>query len=96
MSHFDSMPHCAYCGKRADQIDEYIYAANGSQLTVLQYVIEEEGTLNPRTNHFACTDCYIKIGMPANRYPEPNWTVPDDVGTEPTFEFYEWVDGEQN
>lgn len=29
-----------------------------------QYVIYNEGTYNPATGHFLCTDCYIKAGMP--------------------------------
>ena len=28
------------------------------------YVRENEGTYNPDTGYFYCTDCYIKIGMP--------------------------------
>jgi hypothetical protein len=29
-----------------------------------EYVLEEEGTLNPENNHFACDECYIRLGMP--------------------------------
>lgn len=29
-----------------------------------EYVLEEEGALNPENNHFACDECYIRLGMP--------------------------------
>jgi hypothetical protein len=30
----------------------------------IQFVLKEEGTLNPTNNHFLCNNCYIIAGMP--------------------------------
>jgi hypothetical protein len=35
-------------------------------MTPEQYVSAEEGTLNRENGHFACTTCYIKMGMPSS------------------------------
>jgi hypothetical protein len=64
---------CAYCGKRPDEIDEYIEAAKYFDVSPDRYVRWEEGTFNPDTEHFACTRCYIAIGAPASRH---GWKAP--------------------
>jgi hypothetical protein len=59
---------CKVCGKRPDEIEEYVEMANDKEGfgcdTPEEVVIREEGTYNSRTGLFYCTDCYIKIGMP--------------------------------
>jgi hypothetical protein len=35
-------------------------------MTPEQYVRSEEGTFNLKNGHFACTACYINIGMPSS------------------------------
>lgn len=60
-----AMPVCAFCGKRADEISEYQIGAQMEEISVEEYVREFEGTYNPVINEFACTECYIKIGMPS-------------------------------
>ena len=55
---------CKVCGRRPDEIQEYIDEASYERITPEQYMIQEEGTFNPKTGLFYCTDCYIKIGMP--------------------------------
>jgi hypothetical protein len=69
------IPVCIGCNKPANEIDEYIEAAKESEMSIEQYVREQEGTYNPENGHFACTDCYIKMGMPSK--PAPNrWVAP--------------------
>ena len=58
-------PVCAYCHRTPDEIPEYTDYAVDAGMTNTQYVLAEEGTLNPRNNHFACDECYIRIGTPS-------------------------------
>lgn len=72
-------PRCAICGKRPEEIDEYIEAAedendvhdycNEPRITPADYVRREEGTYNPESFQFFCTDCYIRIGCPNGKAP---------------------------
>jgi len=55
---------CAECGRRPDEIHEYVWAAKECGCTPEEYVRQEEGTYNPRTGRFWCSECYVKIGMP--------------------------------
>lgn len=55
---------CKICGRKPEEISEYIESAKEARLTPTQYVILEEGTFNPGTEKFYCTACYAKIGMP--------------------------------
>jgi hypothetical protein len=57
---------CIGCGKTPDQIEEYIDAASALDMTPAEYVRSEEGTFNPDNGHFACTGCYIAMGMPSS------------------------------
>jgi len=57
-------PECIECGRYPEDIIEYIDAVKGTGLTPSQYVRQEEGTYNPANGHYACTSCYIKLGMP--------------------------------
>lgn len=68
-------PICVGCGKRPNEIEEYIEAAADAEVTPDEYVCEEEGTYNAANGHFACTDCYIKMGMPAKPAPD-RWVAP--------------------
>lgn len=71
---------CFNCHKTPEQLAEYVIAAKetsefiGSEVTPAQYVMEEEGTLNHNNGHFACTDCYIRIGLPTA--PGRGWKAP--------------------
>jgi hypothetical protein len=56
---------CYRCGKTPDQIEEYVDAAEAEGTTPYLYVLKEEGTLNKSNGHFACTECYIAVGMPS-------------------------------
>jgi hypothetical protein len=56
--------HCCGCDRTPDEIGEYIGMAEEEGITPEQFVRAEEGTFNPVTLHFWCTDCYIKAGMP--------------------------------
>jgi hypothetical protein len=66
-------PICIGCNKRPDELEEYIECAGACGMTPDEFVKAEEGTYNPENGHFACTDCYIKMGMPVA---EPRWIAP--------------------
>lgn len=55
---------CKICGKKPEEISEYIEAAKDCNITPSEYVEQEEGTFNRYTGKFYCTECYVKIGMP--------------------------------
>jgi len=63
---FMSETVCQGCGKRPDEIGEYIEAAKHARMTPMQFVREEEGTFNKENEHFLCTQCYIEAGMPTS------------------------------
>lgn len=65
----------AYWANHPDQIEEYIEEAKDEEMTPDEYVRSAEGTYNRANGHFTCTDCYIKMGMPAKPYPE-TWVAP--------------------
>lgn len=63
----DIQPICFLCGRTPDQIEEYregIFWEVDHYKSPADYLRQEEGTYNRDTNTFACTDCYMKIGMP--------------------------------
>lgn len=68
-------PVCIGCGKRPEEIEEYVEAARDEDTTPDAYVRTEEGTFNRENGHFACTDCYIAMGMPSLPYPR-SWVAP--------------------
>jgi len=67
-------PICFRCGKRPDELDEYAMVKEPNQ-TADQFVREEEGTFNLKTNQFVCTACYIAIGQPSFSAPR-RWCAP--------------------
>ncbi len=58
------MLKCKICGKKPNQIEEYRIAAKIEKITPDKFVEQNEGTYNPKTGLFYCTDCYCDIGMP--------------------------------
>lgn len=64
---------CIGCRKEPHEIAEYVEAAADEGCTPERYVQTEEGTLNRENGHFACTECYIGMGMPSS--PE-GWIAP--------------------
>lgn len=58
------MCKCIMCGKRPEEIEEYVECAKQEEMTPEQYVKSCEGTYNSAVELFYCTDCYIKAGMP--------------------------------
>ncbi len=40
---------------------------------VRQWIWDNEGTINSSNGHFACTDCYIRIGQPSS---PRGWVAP--------------------
>lgn len=63
-------PVCRICGKFAYELAEYRDMAEALQMTVDDYVIECETTIDLRTLQFLCTPCYLhqerglKYGIP--------------------------------
>jgi len=71
-------PICIGCNRTPEEIDEYIEAAQDDWgvrpgMTPSEYVIEEDATYNSATSHFACTSCYIRMGMPSSK---EGWKAP--------------------
>lgn len=64
---------CIGCGKAPHEIEEYVEAAADEEITPEQYVSIEEGTFNRDNGHFACTSCYIAMGMPSS---PQGWKAP--------------------
>ena len=59
---------CKGCGKTPEQLVEYkMLAEDCGYSSATEAVIEEEGTYNPNTGLFWCTDCYIKAGQPVGK-----------------------------
>lgn len=69
------MSTCFRCGREPEQIGEYRSGARGTGLTPTEWMQEEEGTYNPETDHFACTRCYLEVGMPV-RGDGRRWVAP--------------------
>ena len=67
-------PTCVGCHKPASEIKECQGEATVEGLTPAEWVRECEGTYNPQTNHFACTACYIRMGMPTAA--DRGWKAP--------------------
>lgn len=74
-------PRCWGCRKRPHEIKEYVEAIaeeveeSGSEVerTPDEYIRAEEGTYNPENGSFACTHCYIEMGMSAS---DQGWKAP--------------------
>jgi hypothetical protein len=60
----EKRPRCIKCKRTPDMIYEYVEGAEEMSVTPDVYVRVEEGTYNPETERFACTNCYIEMGMP--------------------------------
>lgn len=69
---YTAEPMCFNCHKAASEIPDVVQWAEIEEMTPADYA-REDGTYNRSTNRFACTDCYIAIGMPSS----PNgWVAP--------------------
>lgn len=55
---------CFHCGKKPEEIEEYVEAAREEETSPAEYVSKEEGTYDPVTGCFYCTLCYVEVGMP--------------------------------
>jgi len=64
---------CVGCGRRPNELDEYVDAARAHGCSPDAYVRSEEGTLNQANGHFLCTTCYIEAGMPSS---PQGWIAP--------------------
>lgn len=67
-------PLDVYCMRHPEEIEEYREYSKEAGMTPDEYVMREEGTYNPLTRHFACTECYMKLGMPTA--PGRGWKAP--------------------
>ncbi|MCO7125084.1 hypothetical protein NIE88_04760 [Sporolactobacillus shoreicorticis] len=69
MNNENYVTRCAGCGKRPVQMSEYVdrTLAEPDRYKSPRDVVElDEGTYDPNTKLFLCTDCYIKAGTPLN------------------------------
>jgi hypothetical protein len=66
-------PMCFGCGKRPEEIREFIRAGEEADLTPTEYVLAQEGTLNRRNGHFMCTECWVRSGKPST---SGGWVAP--------------------
>lgn len=60
---------CIGCGRKPSELSEYVDAAEYDPehyRDADDYVRREEGTLNQDNGHFACTSCWINMGMPSS------------------------------
>lgn len=70
---------CQGCMKGPLELDSYKWAMmeegdpEPTPEQVLEYVWEEEGTMNHSNGHFLCDQCYINAGMPTA---PGGWTCP--------------------
>lgn len=71
----ESEPTCGACRRKPSQIAEYIDAAGQEEMSETMYVVHNEGTFNPKTNRFLCTEDYVRAGMPTNDDGTP-WQCP--------------------
>lgn len=56
---------CVGCDRGPEEIPEYHDLAKIEKYpTATAACYSEEGTLNYTNGHFACTSCYINMGMP--------------------------------
>lgn len=71
---------CIECNKAPSEIGEYIDAGRESGLTPESYVEQEEGTYNPESGHFVCTEDFIDLEIRmGSRLVGPNggtWKAP--------------------
>jgi hypothetical protein len=67
------IPVCIGCGKTPEEMTEYSKESTDSNFEPNDYVKREEGTYNPANGHFACTPCYIDMGMPSS---PTGWKAP--------------------
>ncbi len=65
---------CIRCLRAPVEIHEYRVAADREDMTPDAFVRSNEGTLNESNGHFACTECYIAMGMPTA--PGRGWKAP--------------------
>jgi len=71
------MTHCHYCGRRAEDIDEYVDMAHEENISPEEFA-KTDGTYNPDNDVFCCTSCYITLGMPSAEYPN-RWRAGDNI-----------------
>lgn len=64
---------CVRCLKSPGELTEYREVAKREGMTPEEFVRTNEGTLNPANGHFACTACYIAMGMPTTKR---GWRAP--------------------
>jgi hypothetical protein len=67
---------CFKCGRSPSEIPEYQcgdFWEEGEYDSPEDFIIQNEGTYNPKNGHFACTECYIAIGMPSS---PQGWKAP--------------------
>ncbi len=58
-------PRCVRCMRTPEEIPEYVMLADVERYRDAAAAVElEEGTYNPATEGFYCTECYVAVGQP--------------------------------
>lgn len=57
---------CAKCGRTPSDIPEYRDAWKEYGASSADDMAKDDGTYNPESDSFVCTECYIGIGMPSS------------------------------
>lgn len=65
----DNVTICAECRRVPAEITEYVVEALINEKTPDEFVHAEEGTYNPISGQFWCTECYLKLGQPLGSAP---------------------------
>jgi hypothetical protein len=58
---------CRECGKTPAELQEYVDMAEIEGYESAEEAAKTDGTYNPSTGLFYCTECYINVGMPLGK-----------------------------
>lgn len=64
---------CAKCNREPKDIPEYRDDYKEYGASSPDAMAREDGTFNPDSNSFVCTECYVGIGCPSSPH---GWTAP--------------------
>ena len=61
------MVQCRECRRKPEEIPEYVEMAEVEGYSSAEEAARTDGTFNPLTEQFYCTECYIEVGMPLGK-----------------------------
>ena len=63
-----SEPSCCLCRVTASNDKDLLWGAADANMNPVEYARTEMGTYSAKTNLYACSSCYIKLGMPTQHH----------------------------